>query len=463
MNLAQALRLSLSPSGYQSSVLTLALVGAGGKTSALFRLGRDLLVASPAGRGVPASVLLTTTTHLALSQVGMADRHFTVEDPAALAELEAGLPAGLILVTGAATREERVSSLAPVLLERLLALSRANRVPLLAEADGARQRLLKAPASHEPVIPEWVDQVVVVAGLAALGKPLTGDWVHRPVRFGVLAGLSMGESITLEALRKVLIHPEGGLKNIPPQARRVALLNQADTPQLQAQGFALARQLLPVYASVIVASLYLPGDRVPAPVYALHEPRAGILLAAGGSTRLGRPKQLLNWRGQPLVRTVAATALAAGLSPVVIVAGAEAEGVVRALEGLPVQIVHNADWEAGQSSSVRTGVEALPPETGAAVFLLADQPQIPASLVGALVERHATTLSPLVAPLTGGRRANPVLFDRRTFPDLLALTGDVGGRSLFARYPVEWVTWHDESILLDVDTQSDYQHLLELA
>jgi molybdenum cofactor cytidylyltransferase len=83
--------------------------------------------------------------------------------------------------------------------------------------------------------------------------------------------------------------------------------------------------------------------------------------------------------------------------------------------------------------------------------------------VGALVERHATTLSPLVAPLTGGRRANPVLFDRRTFPDLLALTGDVGGRSLFARYPVEWVTWHDESILLDVDTQSDYQHLLELA
>jgi molybdenum cofactor cytidylyltransferase len=92
--------------------------------------------------------------------------------------------------------------------------------------------------------------------------------------------------------------------------------------------------------------------------------------------------------------------------------------------------------------------------------LLADQPQIPADLIASLVETHAATLSPLVAPLVQGQRANPVLLDRITFTDLLSLSGDQGGRALFARYPVEWVPWHDAAILDDIDTPEDYQQLL---
>ncbi len=99
----------------------------------------------------------------------------------------------------------------------------------------------------------------------------------------------------------------------------------------------------------------------------------------------------------------------------------------------------------------------------AAVFLLADQPQIPAELVRMLVDTHAATLSPLVAPRVNGRRANPVLFGILTFPDLLALSGDTGGRLLFTEpthYPIAWVDWPDDRILLDVDTLDDYNHLL---
>jgi len=106
-------------------------------------------------------------------------------------------------------------------------------------------------------------------------------------------------------------------------------------------------------------------------------------------------------------------------------------------------------------------VRALPTEVGAAVFLLADQPKIPPDLVRRLVEMHAVTLSPLVATQVQGQRANPVLFDRRTFADLLALKGDAGGRALFARYRAAWVPWHDSQISMDVDTQEDYQRLLE--
>jgi molybdenum cofactor cytidylyltransferase len=130
--------------------------------------------------------------------------------------------------------------------------------------------------------------------------------------------------------------------------------------------------------------------------------------------------------------------------------------------GLPVQVVNNPAWQAGQSSSVKTGLRALPAQIGATVFLLADQPQIPANLLASLVEAHAVSLSPLVAPLVQGQRANPVLFDRVTFQDFHSLSGDQGGRALFARYPVHWVPWHDPAILQDIDTPEDYQRLLQL-
>jgi molybdenum cofactor cytidylyltransferase len=157
---------------------------------------------------------------------------------------------------------------------------------------------------------------------------------------------------------------------------------------------------------------------------------------------------------------VTETALAAGLSPVIVVTGAQAEQVEAAVRDLSVTIVRNQDWRSGQSSSLRAGLDTLPTAVGSAVFLLADQPQVTPTVLRALVERHSLELAPIVAPLVRDRRANPVLFDRVTFPDLLGLTGDVGGRVVFSKYPVTYLPWHDEQLLLDVDDQADYQKLL---
>jgi len=333
-------------------------------------------------------------------------------------------------------------------------------LPLLVEADGSRQRPLKAPAGHEPVVPDWVDQVLVFAGLSALGKPLDAEWVHRPERFASLAGLQIGQEISISALAKVLSSQKGGLKGLPASARRVAVLNQADTEQLREAGLQLAQAIQGQYAAVLVASLNAQDTQ--SQVHAVVERVAGVVLAAGASQRLGQPKQTLLWRGQSLVHHAARTALQAGLSPVVIVTGAHAGPTRQSLGDLPVEFVHNADWHTGQSTSVVAGLGVLPAEVGAVVFLLADQPQVPHELVRGLVQIHRRTLSPLAAPLVNGRRANPVLFDRVTFPNLRALSGDAGGRSLFSRYHVEWLPWQDEDILLDIDTPQDYQKLLSM-
>ncbi len=361
----------------------------------------------------------------------------------------------MTLVTGPFEADSRSLPSPPDVLRALRSEAISGERILLIEADGARQKPLKAPAQHEPPIPIWVPMVVVVAGLSGLGQPLSSEHVHRPEIFSKLSGLEMGGEVTGEALTTVLLDRLGELKNIPNGARRCLLLNQADSPELQSQANGLVPALLTEYEAVVVTKLesHL--------VHAVHERCAGVILAAGEATRYGQPKQLLLWRGEPFIRAVAKTALAAGLTPVVVVTGAGAESVESALASLPVAIATNDQWRTGQASSIRVGLEAIPPAAGSAVFLLADQPQVTPQVIRALVETHAGDLHPIVAPLIRDeRRGNPVLFDRSTFADLLGLQGESGGRSLFSKHRVEYIPWHDDRLLLDVDTPEDYRQLL---
>ena len=451
LSLARALRLEAhqtakgthSRAGGSAAGMSIAFVGAGGKTTAIFQLARQL----------KPPVIITTTTHLGSWQTPLADRHLIANHPADLERLE---PSGVTLITGDLSAGDRLNAVSPDVLLWLHDKSRARGWTLLIEADGARQKALKAPDEHEPAIPAFVDVVAVVAGLSGLGRALSEDIVHRAGRFGEIAGVVPGEAVTPEALVHVLTHPAGGLKGIPGTARRVVLLNQADSPDSQARAHGMAPGLLGAFSAVIVASLEASA------VHAVHENVAGILLAAGASERLGRPKQTLDWRGQPFVRAVAATALEAGLKPVIAVTGSGSAEVESALAGVPVMIVRNDNWRTGQASSIHAGVQDLPPSTGAAVFLLADQPQVRFDVIAALLDAHAGGLYPIVAPLVMmERRANPVLFDRDTFPDLLALRGDVGGRAVFSKHAVEYMPWHDDRLLLDVDTEDDYRRLME--
>lgn len=188
---------------------------------------------------------------------------------------------------------------------------------------------------------------------------------------------------------------------------------------------------------------------------------AGIVLAAGGASRFGEPKQLLLWEGKPLVRHVTEKALRAGLSSVTVVGGEQVVALRAALADLPISIVHNPEWRQGQSSSVRVGVGAVSPSETGALILLADQPQVPVELLVRLKAKHAASEADIVAPRVHGRRANPVLWHRRTFDDLSTLRGDVGGRVLFSKYDVAWVPWDDEWLCFDVDTPADYQKLIQ--
>jgi molybdenum cofactor cytidylyltransferase len=200
---------------------------------------------------------------------------------------------------------------------------------------------------------------------------------------------------------------------------------------------------------------------MPYQVIAVHQPVAAIVSAAGASQRFGKPKQLLRWRGETLVHQAARVSLEAELNPVVVVCGAESQAIQEAVADLPVEIFYNPNWRAGQSTSIQAGLQVLPPNMGAAIFILVDQPFISQSVLRFLVEQHSHTLASIIGPMVDGQRSNPVLFDQRTFADSFKLQGDIGGRALFGRYPPQWVLWHDNRLLIDIDTPEAYQNLLE--
>ncbi|MGC9400365.1 MAG: HAD-IIA family hydrolase [Anaerolineae bacterium] len=188
---------------------------------------------------------------------------------------------------------------------------------------------------------------------------------------------------------------------------------------------------------------------------------AAVLLAAGGSTRFGEPKQLLSWEGRPLVVHTADVAWAAGLDPVVAVVGAASGRVAPLLADRPVQVLRNYRWRDGMSTSLHIGLAALPGDVDAALFLPIDQPCIVPRFLQALVDRWRSADADIVVPTWEGRRGGPVLFGRSLFGELARLDGDVGGRALFDAHRERLVTLsvEDPRWLIDVDTPEDYARL----
>jgi len=188
-----------------------------------------------------------------------------------------------------------------------------------------------------------------------------------------------------------------------------------------------------------------------------------VILAAGPSSRFGKgpPKQLAVFEGETLLARTARRALASSLAEVVVVLGFEAEAIAPALAGLEARTVRNPEWAEGQSTSVRAGLSALDTVAAAVLFLTCDQPFLDTAVIDRIVATWRETDAAIVVPTWRGRHGSPVLFDRSLFGELRGISGDAGGRQLFARHESEIaaVELDDEGPLLDVDTLDDLDRL----
>ena len=191
-----------------------------------------------------------------------------------------------------------------------------------------------------------------------------------------------------------------------------------------------------------------------------------LLLAAGASTRMGRPKQLLPYRGRTLLRHAAETAVVAGCAPIVLVTGALHDELLAEIVGLSILAVHNPDWETGMASSIRAGLAAVAAAAAAAapravLVMLTDQPLVTPELLRQLIVQQHATQAPIVAAAYGETLGVPAIFDKSLLPELLKLQGAQGAGRLIARLGAAVGQVAFPAGLLDVDTPAQYAALLQ--
>jgi molybdenum cofactor cytidylyltransferase len=181
---------------------------------------------------------------------------------------------------------------------------------------------------------------------------------------------------------------------------------------------------------------------------------AGLLLAAGNSSRLGRPKQLVEFEGKKLIRRAAEALVDAGCSPAIVVLGAELESSTKALGSLSVEIVINNDWSQGMGSSIACGISALDTNPDAVLLSLCDQPYVTAEHLRSFIAAYTLTRANVIAAQYNGVAGVPALFSSKHFPALSQLKGEKGAREIIRNSP-DAITIPLPVAAIDVDTIDD--------
>ena len=185
-----------------------------------------------------------------------------------------------------------------------------------------------------------------------------------------------------------------------------------------------------------------------------------IVLAAGGSSRMGSPKQLLPFRGETLIRRAAQAAVASSCDRVAVVIGSHASQMRRELEDLPVSVVENQNWQTGMSSSIRAGLDNLRQhELDGVLIMLCDQPFVTASILNNLVTTHRQTGKPIVASSYETTKGVPAFFSKELFTELTSLNADEGARRIIVKHPELVATIEFPEGAIDIDTPHDHEHL----
>lgn len=191
---------------------------------------------------------------------------------------------------------------------------------------------------------------------------------------------------------------------------------------------------------------------------------AAVILAAGGSSRMGQPKQLLQFRGTSLLRRAIDTALAVPADQVIVVLGHAADKLLPEIEATGASAVLNDQWMEGVSTSLRGGLAAVSSEARGVFVYPADMPLVTPQVLRELAHRQQVSGRPAAMTECGGVRGVPVFITRSLFPALMIQEGDVGGAQYLRAHPesVEAVHFDDADVIRDVDRPEDYARLLEL-
>lgn len=424
----------------------IAWIGGGGKTSLIFAVAKELY---------SEKCFITTTTKMGINEKKFADISNSYDEDTH-PDLTSSIGINFIYKGNHQVEKDKIIGLDTDQLEKISKQLRNENTPLLIEADGSKQKPLKMHADHEPVIPDFVNKVCVVVGLSAIGKTLDHKNFHRPELISDFLQIPIGCQIGWQNLFDLLTKEDGYLKKIPKHAKRILFLHQADEINDHTEIKNLALKLKNYYDDILLSSIKSNSLSIHAHWGSL----SCAIIAAGGSTRFGSPKQLAIYNHKTFIENVIDTALKINFSEVSVVLGANFESILPTIRHYPIHIIHNQQWEKGQATSVNKSVAHLSKrEIEGIIFLVVDQPQLRVELLKNVIHKFAYEKNNVIVHSYNNQNRHPILFSRSTFDDLLRIGGEEGGRQLFEKYPPTKIPILDPYYALDVDRVEDLNEL----
>lgn len=420
-----------------------SIVGAGGKTTTMFKLAEELRAEN--------KVLVTTTTKIAWPDKAQYD-YICMEKENFLNY--ASKDSKGIYVFGIEDKtKHKINSVAEA---DLLALKPYFDY-ILVEADGSKRKPLKGWNQSEPVICTQTTKTIALLDITALGLEINEENIHRSHIFCELTNTQIGDIVNLENMADMITHPNGLFKNA--FGEKILYINKAETLDTINDSKNLINILKNRMPKII--DTFITGSLHKEKYYKNAITITAIIMASGYSKRMGKDKLLLEYSGQTFIERTINTVSKCSFMEIILVA--REHKVLSFGEGKDILVVENKNADKGISESIKLGVSNAE-NTDGYMFFTADQPFLEASMIENLIQQFNDNPQNIIIPVFEGKRGNPVIFPSRLKTEFLELEGDIGGKAIIEKHKdiVKLIEISDSLSLVDVDTEESYAYILKL-
>lgn len=420
----------------------ICFVGAGGKSSSMFILANEL-------KDLGKSVLITTTTSIFEPKENEYDELIIENKYEDIVNNK--ILKGTITILGKELKENgKLKGLNKEVINKIYDDKIYDFI--LVEGDGSRRKPIKAPAHHEPVIPERCNRILGVIGLDSVGKFIDESYVHRPEIFCELTGYEMKDEIDELAISNLIKHKNGLFKNTPNTCEKYLLLNKADDDIRMKFGLNIKDIL--THNNINLNNIII--DSMKKNKHFNNNIKiTGIILASGFSKRMGKEKLLLNIDGIPIIERVITSVKGSKIDEIILVY--RNDEIKEIGDKYNIKTIFNENSNLGQSESIKLGLKNSNKFTDGYMFFVGDQPYLDSYIINKIIDKYDNENSKIVIPRYNNKNGNPVLFSSQLKNKLLDLKGDTGGRKIINETnEVEYIDFKDEKLGIDIDNIEEY-------
>lgn len=424
----------------------IGFVGSGGKTTTMFLLAQEL-------KNLGKKVLVTTTTAIFYPEENEYDE-IVIDNNIENIKIEKYIDNGSILVIGKENTNER--KLKGIDKEEVNNIFKKDIFDyILVESDGSKRKPIKAPASHEPVLPNLCTKVVGLIGLDSIGKKIDSEFVHRPEIFTKITNSNIGDYITEDIVFKIVSNENGLFKDSSMNTKKYLILNKCDNDSNKKSGL-IIKDL--INKSDFKTNKIIIASMINKKKYEHKETNiTAIILASGFSNRMGKQKLLLEIENIPIIERVIKAIKNSKVDEIIMIY--RDDKIKDICSKYDIKTFYNDNAIKGQSEAIKLGVKNSSKETDAYMFFVGDQPYLDSFVINEIIHTFTKENNKIIVPKYNDKNGNPVLFSSILKENLLQLNGDIGGRSIINEFKsaVKYIDFEDEKMGIDIDTAEEYE------